>query len=79
MAPYKILKQGYIMKEPPASKRGLRKVLKVEREQRSVRACNIVYGTTAVSCARARARQLAARVLVVRVAKIGQENYLHSL
>ena len=26
MAPYKILKQGYMMKEPPASKRGLRRV-----------------------------------------------------
>ena len=26
MAPYKILKQGYMMKEPPVSKRGLRKV-----------------------------------------------------
>lgn len=26
MAPYKIIKQGYIMKEPPASKRGLRRV-----------------------------------------------------
>lgn len=29
MAPYKILKQGYIEKEPPISKRGLRKVLYV--------------------------------------------------
>jgi hypothetical protein len=27
MAPYKILKQGYMMKEPPISKRGIRKVL----------------------------------------------------
>jgi hypothetical protein len=26
MAPYKILKQGYMMKEPPVSKRGIRKV-----------------------------------------------------
>ncbi len=26
MAPYKILKQGYMEKEPPLSKRGLRKV-----------------------------------------------------
>ena len=26
MAPYKIIKQGYMLKEPPSSKRGLRKV-----------------------------------------------------
>ena len=26
MAPYKIIKQGYMQKEPPPSKRGLRKV-----------------------------------------------------
>lgn len=26
MAPYRILKQGYMLKEPPASKRGMRKV-----------------------------------------------------
>ena len=26
MAPYKIIKQGYMLKEPPPSKRGLRKV-----------------------------------------------------
>lgn len=26
MAPYKIIKQGYMMKEPPASKRGMRRV-----------------------------------------------------
>lgn len=26
MAPYKILKQGYMQKEPPVSKRGIRKV-----------------------------------------------------
>ena len=26
MAPYKILKQGYMQKEPPLSKRGIRKV-----------------------------------------------------
>ena len=32
MAPYKILKQGYMMKEPPISKRGIRKVSVVQRE-----------------------------------------------
>ena len=30
MAPYKILKQGYMMKEPPVSKRGIRKVSAVK-------------------------------------------------
>ena len=29
MAPYKIIKQGYMLKEPPPSKRGLRKASSV--------------------------------------------------
>ena len=32
MAPYKILKQGYMLKEPPVSKRGIRKVRRGGRE-----------------------------------------------
>ena len=63
MAPYKILKQGYIMKEPPASKRGLRRVsgrngLHIHRRVHVTSSCELVWDAGAVAC--------------------WQDNYLHS-